>query len=59
MVDWWSFGVLLFEMIGIRTPFYNRNRRVMYTSIVTAEVNFTSAFSPTARDLLRQLLMKV
>ena len=33
IVDWWYFGVLVFEMLGMRTPFFNRNRRVMYTQV--------------------------
>jgi tRNA A-37 threonylcarbamoyl transferase component Bud32 len=27
-VDWWSFGILLFEMMHGRTPFYDKNRKV-------------------------------
>mmetsp|Transcript_5547 Transcript_5547/g.17493 ORF Transcript_5547/g.17493 Transcript_5547/m.17493 type:complete len:614 (-) Transcript_5547:923-2764(-) len=29
-VDWWSFGILLYEMMGFRTPFYEKNRKLMF-----------------------------
>ena len=36
-VDWWSFGILLFEMMHGRTPFYDKNRKV---KIIFYCVNF-------------------
>ena len=34
-VDWWSFGILVFEMRNVRTPFFDRNRKVS-RNILTA-----------------------
>lgn len=55
-VDWWSFGILLFEMIHGRTPFYDKNRKLMFYRIIHTEPNFPSSFSPEARDCVRSLL---
>ena len=30
-VDWWSFGILVFEMKNVKTPFYDKNRKVIIT----------------------------
>lgn len=55
-VDWWSFGILLFEMIHGRTPFYDKNRKLMFYRIIHTEPNFPSTFSTEARECCRGLL---
>jgi hypothetical protein len=40
MVDWWTLGILLFEiLIGI-PPFFHKNKHKMYTLIQEAKVTF-------------------
>ena len=33
-VDWWSIGILIYEMIVGVTPFYHGNRRTMNSKIM-------------------------
>ena len=55
-VDWWSLGVLMFEMIDGRTPFYDRNKNVMFQKIRKADVVYTSSFSPSAKNVIEKML---
>ena len=29
-VDWWAFGILIYEMIFGKTPFYHENRSILF-----------------------------
>lgn len=55
-VDWWSFGILLFEMMHGRTPFYDKNRKLMFYRIINTEPSFPPTFSPAACECIRGLL---
>lgn len=33
-IDWWAIGILAYEMIVGRTPFYHNNRRVLNNKIM-------------------------
>ncbi|KAI9009529.1 kinase-like domain-containing protein [Gaertneriomyces semiglobifer] len=56
VVDWWTIGILLYEMITGLPPFYDENTNEMYKKILTEELRFPEDVSPAAKDLLRQLL---
>ena len=55
-VDWWSLGVLIYEMMVGRPPFYDRNMQKMYSKILRDPLKFPAAMGSDAKNLLRQLL---
>ena len=58
--DWWSFGILIFEMLCGIPPFYCDNNEKMYELIIHAELRFPKKIkiSEEAKDLLKKLLIK-
>lgn len=57
-VDWWSFGVLVYEMLVGLPPFYNKNASKMYRAILSSEVGFPPGTPEDAKDLITKLLEK-
>jgi RAC serine/threonine-protein kinase len=57
-VDWWGIGVVMYEMMCGRLPFYNRDHDVLFTLILMEEVKFPRNLSSDARELLGGLLIK-
>ena len=58
VVDWWTLGVLLYEMLTGLPPFYSENTNEMYRKILHEELTFPPDVSPLARNLLTKLLEK-
>jgi serine/threonine protein kinase len=56
--DWWSFGILVFEMITGRTPFFNRNKAQMFDTIKNKNVRFPNGFPADAQSMITGLLTK-
>ena len=58
--DWWSYGILIFEMLCGIPPFYCDNNEKMYELIMHAELRFPKKIqvSDNAKDLLKKLLVK-
>lgn len=42
-VDWWAFGIFVYEMMFGRTPFRGRNRQRTFNNVLTREVVFPSS----------------
>jgi protein kinase A len=56
--DWWQFGILLYELLSGKTPFYDPSPYVLYTKILIGEVRFPGYFSHSACSLINSLLSK-
>ncbi|XP_051140955.1 serine/threonine-protein kinase D6PKL2-like [Andrographis paniculata] len=59
-VDWWTFGVFLYELLHGKTPFKGSNNRETLFNIAGKSLKFPegSTASSSARDLIRGLLAK-
>ncbi|KAK9304055.1 hypothetical protein QLX08_004437 [Tetragonisca angustula] len=56
--DWWSFGVLMFEMLTGVLPFQGANRRETMTQILKAKLGMPLNISPEGQALLRALFKR-
>ena len=57
-VDWWSFGVLGFEMLVGNSPFHANNDAKIQEKIVRSKLSLPFFMSADAKDLLTRLLRK-
>lgn len=57
-VDWWAFGILLFEMMSGYPPFYDENPLQIYKKIIEGYFEFPMNFDLKVKDLIKKLLNK-
>jgi len=57
-VDWWGVGVVMYEMMCGRLPFYSRDHEVLFELILVEEIKFPARLSDVAKSLLSGLLTK-
>ncbi|KAG2413306.1 cAMP-dependent protein kinase type 2 [Aspergillus terreus] len=56
-VDWWSLGILIFEMLCGFTPFWDSGSPVkIYENILRGRIKYPPYLNPDAVDLLSQLI---
>ena len=58
--DWWSLGILIYEMLYGIPPFYSSSNQKMYRRIIKEKVSFKKnpKISNEAKDLILKLLVK-
>ncbi|CCH47005.1 hypothetical protein BN7_6613 [Wickerhamomyces ciferrii] len=59
-VDWWTLGILVFEMLFGTTPFKGPNRNQTFSQILKSDITFpdTQAVSSNCKNLIKKLLIK-
>ncbi|KAK1068935.1 serine/threonine protein kinase, AGC [Friedmanniomyces endolithicus] len=64
-VDWWTLGILIYEMLFGTTPFKGKNRNATFANILRDEVPFPdgggasgASVSNLCKSLIRKLLIK-
>ncbi|KAJ2152993.1 serine/threonine protein kinase, AGC [Coemansia sp. RSA 1935] len=62
-VDWWTLGILIFEMLFGSTPFKGSNRNATFRNILKSDITFLhppthQAVSAPCKALVRRLLTK-
>lgn len=55
-VDWWAFGVLLYEMMSGYPPFFAEQPIQTYEKIVAGKVRYAAHIGAELKDLLKNLL---
>lgn len=60
LVDWWSFGVLMYELLYFDTPFKESTQRKTFQKIMKCDLEFpkTRKASKNIKDCIKKLLQK-
>ncbi|XP_064858719.1 ribosomal protein S6 kinase alpha-2 isoform X1 [Oncorhynchus nerka] len=56
--DWWSFGVLMFEMLTGSLPFQGKDRKETMVLILKAKLGMPQFLSPEVQSLIRALFKR-
>jgi serine/threonine protein kinase len=56
MADWWSLGVLVFEMLVGRPPYFADNQHTVFEKILHGPLVIPAELEAPARDMIARLL---
>jgi serine/threonine protein kinase len=57
-VDYYSLGVLIYELLAGQTPFHDHNVRAIYRRVLYGTVEFPWGMDAAAKDLIKSLLQR-
>jgi len=57
-VDWWSLGILCYELSTGQPPFYHNNLHLMYRKIRTEDPWFPGYMGAQCKDFIKKLLIR-
>jgi p70 ribosomal S6 kinase len=57
-VDWWSFGILTYDIMTGAPPFTGNNRKIISDKVVRQKLTLKKYLTPDAKDILTKLLNK-
>jgi len=57
-VDWWAYGIVIFEMLMGFTPFCGDNMDTIFANVLEGNVDCPKHMDAQARDLITKLLMQ-
>ena len=57
-VDWWAFGVLIYNMIVGKAPFYGEDQEDLFSAILDQTLSFPKFMSKEAKSICTLLLVK-
>lgn len=55
-VDWWAFGVLMYEFLAGYPPFWDEHPFAIYQKILSNQIEYPRHFATPVKDLLGKLL---
>lgn len=55
-IDFWAFGVLLYQMLESRSPFYGSNEKETFNSILRGKLTFSTEIDKHGKSLINKLL---